>query len=229
MTGPLMKAKIETLQDPTPPIQTGLHIPMILKTELAVTTITETILINSVEPKWATMDFSKTLVLLPISKGWWLSRIYMRLNKIKNRSPRPKIRLLHQSRRKMRHRNLSPLLLNHLPKKLRLVQRRKRPNLMDKNHPKKSTRKQALNLMNWRRKSKKKRKLLRQSKKRTKKINRKKHKRRILSLITWALSLLSTRPNLIGTMWNPCSRAIVSKPRLAVLWPSQDLMLKLLR
>ena len=58
-----MKAKIEMLQDLTPPIQTGLHIPTILKTEVAVTTIMETILINSVEPRWATMDFFKTLVL----------------------------------------------------------------------------------------------------------------------------------------------------------------------
>jgi hypothetical protein len=58
-----MKAKIEMLQDLTPPIQTGPHILMILKTEPAVTTITETILINSVEPRWATMDFFKTLVL----------------------------------------------------------------------------------------------------------------------------------------------------------------------
>ena len=58
-----MKAKIEMLQDLTPPIQTGHHILMILKTEVAVTTITETILINSVEPRWVTMDFSKTLVL----------------------------------------------------------------------------------------------------------------------------------------------------------------------
>lgn len=67
VTGPLMKAKIGILQDLTPPIQTGRHILMILKTELAVTTITtlpqETILTNSVEPKWATTDFFKTLAL----------------------------------------------------------------------------------------------------------------------------------------------------------------------
>jgi len=68
VTGPLMKAKIEMLQDPTPPIQTGLHILMILKTEVAVTTIMETILINSVEPKWATMDFFKALMFPKISK-----------------------------------------------------------------------------------------------------------------------------------------------------------------
>lgn len=222
-----MRAKIEMLQDLTPPIQTGHHILMILKTEVAVTTITETILINSVEPRWATMDFFKTLVL-QISKEWWLSKIYMKLSQIKNRSQRLKSKMC---RRKSRHQNKKPLL-NHQPKKLR--PRRKSPNqlLMDKNHQKKLTRKSLLNLMICRRKSKKKRKLLRPSNKRTKKIKRKKFKKRTLSSTTWALSLLSTRPNLIGTMWNPCSRATVSKPRLATLWSRQyqmDLMLKLLR
>jgi len=120
-------------------------------------------------------------------------------------------------------------LLNHQPKKLRQMSKRKSPNLllMDKNHQKKLTRKSLLNLMICRRKSKKKRKLLRPLNKRTKKIKRKKFKKRTLSSTTWALSLLSTRPNLIGTMWNPCSRATVSKPRLATLW-SKDQMLKLL-
>jgi len=66
MTGPLMKVKIGMLQDLIPLIQTGLHFLMIPKTELAVTTIMETILINSVEPRWVTMDFFKALVLKPI-------------------------------------------------------------------------------------------------------------------------------------------------------------------
>lgn len=68
MTGPLMKAKIEMLQELTPRIQTGLHILMIPETEVAVTTIMETILINSVEPKWVTMDFFKALMFPKISK-----------------------------------------------------------------------------------------------------------------------------------------------------------------
>jgi len=133
--------------------------------------------------------------------------------------------MLRQSRRKMRHRNQWSLL-NHLPKRLRQMSRRKTPNLMDKNHQKRLTRKPALNQMNCRRKSKKKRQSLRKWKERTKKTSRKKRKRRTLWSTTWALSLPSTRPNLTGTMWNPCSRATASRPRLAALWPSLAQMLR---
>ena len=231
-----MKAKIGILQDLTPPIQTGRHILMILKTELAVTTITtlpqETILTNSVEPKWATTDFFRTLASFQ-AKGWWLSKIYMILNKIKNRSQSLKINkirlLLNLSRRETsrthisRHRNQKTFLQN-LPKRLRQMSRRMSPNLMDKLP--KSNRRWVLNhLMNCRRKSKKKRKRSRPSNIRTKKINRKNPKRRTPSSTTWALSLLSTRPNLIGIMWNPYSRATVSKPRLAALWLKKDRIL----